>query len=640
MTKYSSVVLVRKAATLLLRGQSCRSENISHYEIFDKVSNMNFYRAIVCVSGLIFASSVVASAQANGKAVYVKHCAVCHEQQASERIPSHGALNEMPATRILRALDFGAMMSIAYPLSRDERTAVAKYLGTEKKDTPPLEAAYCKDRTVTVNDETRFAWNGWSPSGDNTRFQPASAAGLSVAQLKTLKLKWAYGFDGDVTAFASPTVFGNQIFVGSAGGQVQALHTDTGCTQWVFNASGPVRAGMRLTKLGDGHVLLFGDQTGWFYAVSAETGKELWKKKVDDHDTTRLTGTAVVNDGIVYVPVSSWEESRSNSPDYQCCSFRGSLVALHIKDGSLVWKSWMVGASKETGKTASGGIKTGPSGVSIWSAPTIDLKRKLIYVTTGDNFSNPATDHSDSLVALDLATGKIVWSRQVTANDVYPSEKGPDFDFGCSAMMVKTPEGRELLVAGQKSGVVTAFDPDNKGAIVWQTRVGIGGSQGGVQWGAASDGRYVFAATSDKVYKRVTGPDGTQSRSLDNTKGGGIAALRISDGSRVWFDKPEPCTDPGCSPAQSGALTAIPGAVFSGSYDGHVRAYSAEDGKVLWDFDTLKSFTTVNGVKANGGALDGAGPVIVDGTVLVNSGYPRFGGLPGNVLLAFTPDGK
>jgi polyvinyl alcohol dehydrogenase (cytochrome) len=382
---------------------------------------------------------------------------------------------------------------------------------------------------------------------------------------------------------------------------------------------------------------LFGDQTGWFYAMDAENGKLLWKKKLDEHDTARLTGSAIANDGIVYAPVASWEETRSANPDYVCCTFRGSLVAMRIKDGTQVWKSWMMDEPKPSPHSKTGRSKMGPSGASIWSAPTLDLKRHLIYVTTGDNFSDPATLTSDALVAIDIATGKIAWSKQVTADDISPAERGPDFDFGSSAMMVKTPEGRDLLVAGQKSGIVYAFDPDKKGEIVWQVSVGKGGTQGGVQWGMASDGRNAYAAVSDKVTTRTTGPDGAQLRSLDNAKCGGLTALRIADGSKVWFAAPKTCDAPGCSPAQSAALTAIPGVVFSGAYDGHLRAFSAENGSVIWDFDTLKDFTTVNGVKAKGGALDGAGPVIVNGMLFVNSGYPRFGGLPGNVLLAFAP---
>ena len=453
-------------------------------------------------------------------------------------------------------------------------------------------------------------------------------------------MKWAFAFDGDVTAFAPPTFLDGQIFVGSAGGLIHAMRAETGCLQWTYQATGPVRSAILTVPNGNLHTLLFGDQTGWFYALEAETGKLLWKKKIDDHDTARLTGAPVAHDGVVYVPVASWEETRSSNPDYMCCTFRGSLVALQIRDGKQVWKSWMTDMPKESGKTESGKIKMGPSGASIWASPALDIKRKLIYVTTGDNFSIPATLTSDALVAIEMATGKIAWSKQVTEGDISPSEKGPDFDFGSSAMMIKTAAGRELLVAGQKSGIVYAFDPEKKGEIVWQVRVGKGGSNGGVQWGTASDGQNVYAAVSDRGTTRGTGPEGQPIRKLDPSAGGGLTALHIADGSKAWYVPAATCTTPGCSPAQSAALTAIPGAVFSGSLDGHIRAYAPEDGKILWDFDTVRDFKTVNGAKGKGGALDGAGPVIVNGMVFVNSGYPRFGGLPGNVLLAFTPDGK
>ena len=584
-------------------------------------------------------AAAVSYGAVSGEAVYARRCAVCHEQP-NERIPSRDTLNKMPATRILRAMDFGAMMSIAYPLNREEREAVAKFIGTDAPDALPPASAFCGDKKVSVADKSKFIWNGWSPSGDNARFQSAEAAGLTVEQVKRLQVKWAFGFEGDVTAFAEPTVFDNQVFVGSAGGMIHALRADSGCLQWVYQATGPVRAGMLVVPNGRTHAVLFGDQTGWFYALEAETGKLLWKKHIETHDTARLTATAVAHDGIVYAPVASWEETRSANPDYTCCTFRGSLVAMKIADGSQVWKSYMVEEPKESGKTASGKVKMGPSGASIWSSPTLDLKRHLLYVTTGDNFSNPATLTSDAVVAIEMGTGRIAWSKQVTEGDVSPSEKGPDFDFGSPPMLVKTPAGKEMIVAGQKSGIVYGFDPDKKGGIFWQVRVGVGGSNGGVQWGTSFDGRNVYAATSDKVTTRTTGPGGAVVRSLDPSKGGGLTALRVADGSKAWFVEPKPCPDPGCSPAQSAALTSIPGVVFSGSYDGHLRAYAAEDGAVLFDLNTLGEFKTVNGVKAHGGAMDGAGPVIVKGMVLVNSGYPRFGGLPGNVLLALTPDGK
>jgi polyvinyl alcohol dehydrogenase (cytochrome) len=579
-------------------------------------------------------------AAVSGEAVYAKRCAVCHEQ-VNDHIPSHESLKKLPAGRIMRAMDFGVMMSIAYPMSREDREAVAKYIGTPAADTPPPAAGFCSDRKVTVNDKAKYIWNGWSPSGDNTRFAPANLAGLTVDQAKHLKLKWAYGFEGDTTAFAPPAYFDGQLFLGSAGGMIQALKADTGCMQWYYQASGPVRSAIQVIPNGSGHALLFGDQTGWFYSLEAETGKLNWRKKVEDHDTARLTGAAMVHGDVVYVPVASWEESRNGAQDYPCCSFRGSLVALKIKDGSQVWKSYMITDTPiERGKTASGLTKFGPSGASIWSAPTFDSKRNLIYVMTGDNFSAPATLTSDALVALDPATGKIAWSKQVTEGDVSPGEKGPDFDFGSSALLVKGPDGKDIVLAGQKSGIVYAFDPDKKGDLLWQTRVGKGSAQGGVQWGMAADGQNVYAATSDAAGTRGRTPEGASVRVFDKTKGGGITALKIADGSKVWYTPAGTCTTEGCSPAQSGAVTGIPGLVFSGSLDGHIRAYAAEDGKVVWDFDTVKEFKTVNGVKAHGGALDGAGPVIVNGMVFVNSGYPRFGGLPGNVLLAFTADGN
>jgi polyvinyl alcohol dehydrogenase (cytochrome) len=599
------------------------------------------YRAsgsiVVGVVFLLLAASA-ARAAASGEEVYAKRCAACHDQ-TNPRIPSRDSLKKIPATRIVKVLDFGVMMQVAYQLTRQERDAVAKFLGTEAAETSLAPEAFCKDRSVAINDKSKFIWSGWSPKGDNARFQPADVAGLTIDQVRKLKLKWAFGYEGDVNAFAAPAFFDGQIFVGSARGTVYALRAESGCIQWTFDAHGPVRSAMIAVPNGSRHALLFGDQIGWYYALEAETGKPLWSKRIEEHDTARITGAALVRNGVVYVPVASWEETRSSGADYVCCTFRGSLVALRIRDGEQVWKSYMVPEPTEQGKTASGKAKWGPSGASIWSSPAYDEKRNLIYVTTGDNFSGPATLTSDALVAIDPASGKIVWSSQTTANDVFPSERGPDFDYGSPPILVKTAEGRDLILGGQKSAIVTAFDPDKKGEIVWQTRVGKGGASGGVQWGMSYDGRNVYASVSDGAGKRVTGEDGRSVRILDPAVGGGLTARKVSDGSKVWFAPPPVCgTRPGCSPAQSAALTSLPGAVFSGTLGGLMRAYSTEDGKVLWEYDTVRDFLTVNGVKAKGGAIDGPGAVVIKGMVFLNSGYSRFGGLPGNVLLAFAPE--
>lgn len=612
----------------------------------------------VCVFALWLCLGIPSPAQAqapaaatslSGAQVYGKYCASCHDQ-VSARIPTRDALTKISPARILRTLDFGLMMSIAYPMRRDEREAVAKFLGTGTDEAAPPASAFCKADRPMLSGAWQESWTGWGPSQSNTRFQTAENGGLNAGDIGRLELKWAFGFAGDVTAFAAPTILNGTMFVGSAGGTVQALDAKTGCLYWLYEASGPVRAAMTVAAEGARNKLVFSDQNGWVYALDARTGKALWKRRVEEHEATRLTGSFAVHDGVAFVPAASWEETRSIDPGYECCTFRGSVTAVRVRDGSVVWKTYMVDPPKETGATAIGTKTFGPSGAGVWSTPTVDAARGVLYITTGDNYSYPATATSDAVMTLDLKTGRIIWSRQTTPSDVFnsscgshgancPADNGPDFDFGSSAMLLRAPDGREILVAGQKFGLVYAFDPANKGKLLWQTRVGKGGTNGGVQWGMASDGRNVYASVSDvgRLQGGIGGAAPVGDAQLDPVQGGGLTALNIADGAKVWFAASTPCNPPrpGCSPAQPAAVTAIPGAVFSGSMDGHIRAFSAADGKLLWDFDTEKSYATVNGVPAKGGSLDGAGPVIVGGMLFVNSGYPRFGGSPGNVLLAF-----
>lgn len=602
--------------------------------------------------GLLLASAFPAAAQsASGEGLYQKYCAACHEQ-VTARIPHRDALQKMPAARIMRTLDFGLMMSIAYPMRRDEREAVAMFLGTKDADAPLPASAFCPAGKPPMAGPMTGNWIGWSPGADNTRFQHTADAGLTREQVSRLKLRWAFGFPDDVTAFGAPAVVNGTLFVGSAAGSVQALDGQTGCIHWVFQANGPVRSTTVAVKRGSSYSLVFGDQIGWVYLLDAKTGRLIWKKRIEAHEATRLTGSPAVNNGIVFVPAASWEETRAIDPQYACCTFRGSITALRAADGAVVWKTYLVDPPKRTGVTKAGVEQRGPSGAGVWSTPTVDARRGVLYVTTGDNYSHPATPTSDAVIALDLKSGRIRWSRQTTANDVYnsacggggvncPPANGPDHDFGSSALLIKLSSGRELIFAGQKSGVVYALDPDQQGRIVWQTRVGRGSTNGGVQWGMASDGTKVYAAVSDVVRPPggVGGAGPIGNARLDPLQGGGLTALRLDDGGRAWFVPGTPCDPPkpGCSPAQPAAVTAIPGVVFSGAMDGHLRAFATADGAVVWDFDTVKPFDTVNGVKAAGGSLDGAGAVVSGGMVFVNSGYPRFGGMPGNVLLAFGP---
>jgi len=338
------------------------------------------------------------------------------------------------------------------------------------------------------------------------------------------------------------------------------------------------------------------------------------------------------------------EEVTGSQAAYECCTFRGSIVALDAASGGQIWKSYTIAeAPHPTTKNAVGTQLHGPSGASIWSAPTIDVQRQALYVATGNSYSNPPTDTSDAILAFDLKTGRMLWHRQATPSDSFvvacfgadrtncPIDHGPDHDFGQSPILVDLPDGRRALVIGQKSGVVHAFDPDQEGKPLWQTRVGKGGPLGGIEWGSAADQQRVYVANSDV---RFIIREGT--RRLDPSAGGGLFALNLSDGKITMQVPPVPCGERDrCSPALSAAVTVIPGVVFSGGVSGYLRAYATDDARLLWEFDTARDYSTVNGVSAHGGAMDGPGPVIADGMLYVNSGYSQWSGIPGKVLLAF-----
>jgi polyvinyl alcohol dehydrogenase (cytochrome) len=361
-----------------------------------------------------------------------------------------------------------------------------------------------------------------------------------------------------------------------------------------------------------------------------------------------MTGTPVYFDGRLYIPVSSAEEAAALQPGYVCCTFRGSLIAADAATGKVFWKSYTIAQKPDRKvKNKSGTVLLGPSGAAVWSAPTIDARRGAVYVTTGDNYSDPTTATSDAVLAFDMKTGRLLWSKQMTAGDAMnlscwqpgkancPDSDGPDFDFGSPPILIA-----RALILSQKSGMVYAVDPSRRGAVLWQVRAGEGGIAGGIQWGPATDGRKVYVAVSDmKMRPPTERKPGGPRYEIDPKVGGGLMALRLDDGAKVWHTPAPPCDDRSpCSPAQLAAVTAIPGVVFSGSMDGHIRAYSAEDGKIIWQFDTAREFKTVNGVAARGGSLDVSGAVVAGGMVYVNSGYMFLGGMPGNVLLAFGLD--
>ncbi len=597
----------------------------------------------------------------DGSAVYKKRCAGCHDNGVG-RAPQPDALKQMSPESVQTALTGGMMMIQGILMTNEEIRSVAEFVTAKAFGGEALpKQAFCRDaKPWPANPLAGPHWNGWGAGADNRRSQPAAMAGLRAEDVPKLKLSWAFGIPGTLRAYAQPTVAGGRVFIGTGTRKVYSMDTATGCVYWTFEADNGVRSAISLGRAGSRWAAYFGDQGGQAYAVDASSGELIWKTRVENYPGALITGAAALYEGRLYVPVSSGEEVLGAAPDYECCRFRGSLSALDAVTGKVIWKSYTI--PEEPGKVRKNSREVqqwGPSGAGVWSSPTIDAKRHAIYVTTGDSYSDPAARTSDAFVAFDLETGRILWSRQMTQGDAFnlacggpgggncPEAKGPDFDFGSSPILVNLANGKRALIAGQKSGVVHAVDPDQQGEVLWQTRVGKGSAAGGVQWGSAADDHNVYVALSDVRNRRPAA--GTAANKtifggygeFDPAAGGGMFALNLATGERVWQTPPPPCGDrKGCSPAQSAAVTLIPGVVFSGDLGGRLRAYSTKDGSILWEVETARDFDTVNGVKANGGAMDGPGPVVVGGMLFVNSGYGFSGGMPGNVLLAFSVDKK
>ncbi len=579
-----------------------------------------------------FAAFASDARAADGGALFEKHCSLCHRSQSATRAPLRDALSRMSRQAILAALETGSMKIQAAALTAGERRSVAEFLsnidaGVESR------TGFCAAPSKLNGS---IGWNGWGVDLANSRFQPDP--GFAAAQVPALKLKWAFGFPNATSAFGQPAVAGGRLFFGSEDGTVYSLDARTGCTVWTFKASSTVRTAISIDPTLAG--VFFGDVQSNVYRVDAESGDLRWKVPVETHPFSRITGAPKLYAGRLYVPVSSIEEVGGGNPKYACCTFRGSVVALDASSGKQVWKAYTIpDAPKPTRVNSAGTQMFGPAGAAVWSSPTIDVDRKALYVATGNAYADPPVPYSDAVLSFDLETGALQWTRQLAEGDGWnynclnpnrfscPDRPGPDSDFGSSPILRTVSPGHRLLLAGQKSGMLHALDPDAQGRIVWQVRIGKGGLLGGIEWGSAADEQAVYAALSDFDEAH---PD----------QGGGLFAVRIPSGEKIWYTaapKPPCLGKPGCSAAQMAPVSVIPGVVFSGSMDGHLRAFHASDGKILWDFDTLRDFDTVNGIKAHGGSLNATGAVVSGGMLFFSSGYGVLGGMAGNVLLAFAP---
>ena len=588
----------------------------------------------------------VTAADPDGSVLFRQNCAVCHGGNGNGRAPAASALRLMSAENIVRALESGLMRQQGLALNSEEKRLVAEFLSGRKigEATQTGSAGLCPAGAAFAPGGS--TWNGWSTDTTNARFQSAQAAGIPAAEVPRLRLKWAFAFPDTFIANAQPSITGSRIFVASANRHVYSLDARSGCQYWSFEAEAPVRTAITVFLLNGERprpVAIFGDQRANTYAVDASNGELLWKVHADDHPRAKMVGSPIYYDGRVFVPVTAGEEGAAIDPKYECCTARGSLLALDAATGRRIWKTYTVPETpKIVGHNKQGTAIYGPSGASIWSAPTVDPDKKLLYASTGDNFSGPVTENSDAVVAFDMLSGRIVWSKQLTAGDAWnnacisvtrencPDDSGPDADIASSPILVHTAAGTRLLLVGQKSGVFHAIDPDRKGEIVWQTRIGKGGVVGGIMFGSATDGRHAFVAVTDTQF---AAPTAVQGERWDRNVGGGVTGVDVETGKILWKAPPGVCEGgrPNCTPGHNAAVTAIPGVVFAGALDSHLRAYAAESGNVLWDFDTYQSFQTVNGLTARGGQLRGGGAAVVDGVVYAGAG---------SVLLAFSIDGR
>lgn len=505
----------------------------------------------------------------------------------------------------------------------------------------------------------------WGRDPLNSRFNPF--ARINRQNVNQLQLKWTFVFpDGVTSASSQPAVVGDTVYVGGWNAKVYALNRETGAIRWTYDTAsftGSIAGGGTQLPIGANAVrdapaysngkLYFGDVVGNTYALNAQTGAFVWARKIDSHFTARIVGSPIVYRNRVFIGLSSVESGYPIDPTYPCCTFRGKVVALDANTGAEAWRYYTVEQAQPTGFNSIGTPQFGPAGAAVWSTPAIDPLTNTIYFGTGQNYSNPSSSRSDSLIALNLNTGAERWVKQLKPNDTWnlscnpeniglppgsgpncptlnPSDKDYDVQSPNIFYTVINNQLRKLIGVGQKSGVYHALDAAT-GAIVWQRQLSVGGIGGlaGIQWGTSWDGERIYVATHD-------------------ANPGTLFALNPSNGQVIW-SKPNPANGcdgkpgrPQCRLALP-AATTVPGVVFQGSWDGHLRAHDSRNGNILWQFDTYRNYLGVNGLTGQGGSINGAGATVVGDMVFVNSGYSAFGpgtSLPGNVLLAFSLNGN
>ncbi|TAJ94203.1 MAG: cytochrome C oxidase Cbb3 [Gammaproteobacteria bacterium] len=604
----------------------------------------------------------VASGKELGASIYAKNCASCHDFSEATRAPAPTALKELGFRTIRLSLTDGKMREQGALLTSEEQDAVAIHLAGEREiDDSWLAKSMCQSARRGIDTAIEPTMATFGINRMNHRHLTAAEAGLDRAGLASLELAWAFGFPGNASMRSQPVIVGDTLFIAAVDtGRLYALDiAGEPCIEWVYQAEIPLRTSMSYGDRGDGRkVLAMGDTAARTLMVDAQSGALLWLTdvKVNEKSKSATTGTPVIHGGKVYVPISSFEQSSLGAnPDYECCRSHGAVTALDAMTGQKVWTAHTMEEATPRNISRVGTQQWGPSGAPIWSTPAIDEKRGVLYVGTGQNNSIPPTDTSDAILALDLEDGSLRWKFQATRNDIFLTgcmfeRDGPncppewslmaDHDFGASVVIAQRNDGRDILLAGQKSGKLWALDPDDSGKLLWSTDVGPGGALGGIHWGMALAGNRVYVPVN-----RMNGPG----EDPEDTRKTGMHAVDVNTGKVLWSYYNEPdCTGPRkeymptCDRAAglSAAALAIDAAVVHGGLDGFLRVFDGETGAVLFRFDTATPFATVNGVEGHGGSIDNASIAAGNGMLFVGSGYSLVGSQAGNVLLAFRQKGS
>ena len=501
-------------------------------------------------------------------------------------------------------------------------------------------------RDVDLSQAPSFTFTG--ADGNNPRHLNSEQAGLSTADFPNLELAWSIAFPDTSSMRAAPVIVGSTVFYSATdAGRVVALDTETGCAKWVYEAGTRLRSSMAYDSQDGAATLVFGDQRGMVYSLNAATGEANWVASGQATDNqAMITGTPVIVDDKIIVPLSGSGVIAGGNPKYECCDNHGAVTALSLASGEKLWEYHTMPSAEYNGMVSSTGVKQrGPSGAPIWTTPTIDAKRGQVIVTTGENTSHPTTGTSDAIIALDLETGAENWVFQALENDMWNfscSAKGPnciiladtnsvDFDFGGPAILVES-DGKELLVAGQKSGDLWALDPAT-GTVVWNQRVGEGTALGGNHWGIATDFERAFMTINDPA-------------NIIENGFAGLYSFFLGSGEPSWSYK----VSPECNEQRSDRLRrcetlfgfsatplSVDGAVITAGLDGRLFVFDSQTGEQLFKYDTVKDYDTVNGVEGYGGSIDSHSIAAGAGMVFVGSGYGSFGQVSGNVLLAFKP---